>query len=190
MTFLIGDGVVPSNDGRGYVLRRLLRGAVRHAWQVRREGSDDLIFPHLVEATIGAMGRAYPDLTARRHLIVEAVAREDERFLRTLRSGHELLETELVGLESGGALSGSVAFRLHDTYGFPIELTSEIAAERGGGVDLGGFEEEMEDQRSRGRLAWRGGDDQAGAEIYRELADSSGPTEFTGYEDLPPLCGH
>src|SRR5687767_4625359 len=131
VTFLLADGVVPSNEGRGYVLRRILRRGVRHAWQLKPDAArDDLVFPRLVEKTIDVMGEAYPELVDRRDVVLEAVSREESRFRQTIASGVELLERELEDLE-GDLLPGSVAFRLHDTYGFPIELTSEIAAERG-----------------------------------------------------------
>ncbi|HEX6220454.1 MAG TPA: alanine--tRNA ligase, partial [Acidimicrobiia bacterium] len=115
VTFLIGDGVIPSNDGRGYVLRRVLRRAVRHAWQY---GGDGLVIPKLSETVIDLMGDAYPDLIDKRDLILDVVTREEEKFRRTLESGHQLLDTEL---EESEGLSGSVAFKLHDTYGFPID---------------------------------------------------------------------
>jgi alanyl-tRNA synthetase len=181
VTFLIADGVVPSNDGRGYVLRRILRRAVRHAWQLRPAAGSELVFPALAEATIEVMGVSYPELIQRRDLILEAVTREEQRFRRTLSSGVELLEEELETIIDG-TLPGAVAFKLHDTYGFPVELTSEIAAERGVEVDTEGFESEMASQRERARAAWKGGDDAAAAEIYRSLADDLGLTDFTGYE--------
>ena len=181
VTFLIGDGVVPSNEGRGHVLRRILRRGVRHAWQLRPESGKSLVFPELVETTIDLMAEAYPELVERRDLITSAVAREEERFRRTLSSGVELLDQELESLE-GSSLPGPVAFKLHDTYGFPIELTSEIAAERGVAVDEDAFDAEMEAQRSRARAAWRGSDGIAAADVYRSLADELGLTRFTGYE--------
>jgi alanyl-tRNA synthetase len=176
MTMLIGDGVVPSNEGRGYVLRRLIRRAVRHAWQLKGK---DLITPHLVEATIDTLGQAYPELVAKRDMVMAVVEREEGRFRRTLESGHQLLDTELAGRDK---LSGSVAFKLHDTFGFPIELTTEIATERGVEVDQAGFSEEMESQRSRARKAWRGGDAAVAGQLYGRVIDETGPTVFTGYE--------
>lgn len=181
VTFLIGDGVVPSNEGRGHVLRRVLRRGVRHAWQLRPDDHKALIFPGLVETTIDLMSVAYPELSAQRDLIMEAVTREEERFRQTIASGVELLDRELETLEDG-VLAGSVAFKLHDTYGFPIELTSEIAAEHQVTVDQAGFETEMEAQRQRARAAWRGGDDAVAGEVYRQLADDLGATRFIGYE--------
>ena len=176
VTFLIGDGVIPSNDGRGYVLRRVLRRAVRHAWQYGGEG---LVIPKLSDTVIELMGDAYPDLVEKRDLILDVVTREEERFRRTLESGHQLLDTEL---EESEGLRGSVAFKLHDTYGFPIDLTKEIASERGVEVDLEGFDAEMEAQRSRARAAWKGGEAAGAAEVYREVLDSHGITDFVGYD--------
>ena len=177
VTFLIGDGVIPSNDGRGYVLRRLLRRAVRHAWQY---GGERLVFPDLVQATVDVMGDWYTELQAKKDFITQVVTREEERFRRTLESGHQLLDLELGDHEA--TLSGSTAFKLHDTYGFPIELTREIAAERGVTVDSLGFEEEMTAQRKRARDAWKGGDDVAALEIYRSVLEVAGLTDFVGYE--------
>jgi len=177
MSVLIADGVVPSNDGRGYVLRRIIRRAVRHAWQL---GGSGLATPRLVEATVGALGDWYTELADRRDFILDVVSREEERFRRTLESGHQLLDTELE--ESGAELPGTVAFKLHDTYGFPIELTREIAAERGTGVDEEAFAAEMEAQRRRAKKNWKGGDAAALGEFYRSVLDEAGPTEFLGYE--------
>ncbi len=176
VTFLIADGVVPSNDGRGYVLRRVLRRAVRHAWQYGGEG---LMVPKLADTTIELMGGAYPDLIEKKDFVLDVVTREEEKFRRTLDSGHQLLDTELS--ESTG-LSGTTAFKLHDTYGFPIDLTKEIAAERGVDVDVAGFEEEMKIQRDRARAAWKGGDVAETAEAYRTVLDAHGLTEFVGYD--------
>jgi len=179
MTFLIGDGVVPSNEGRGYVLRRLLRRAVRHAWQL---GSADLVTPRLVSTTVEVMSDAYPELGEQQDFILDVVAREEGRFRRTLESGHNLLDTELSDLEGGGELKGGVAFKLHDTFGFPIELTKEIAAERGYGVDESGFSSAMEEQRQRARAAWKGGETAAAEDLYRRLLDDVGLTGFLGYD--------
>ncbi|HEU4894329.1 MAG TPA: alanine--tRNA ligase [Acidimicrobiia bacterium] len=176
VTFLIGDGVIPSNDGRGYVLRRVLRRAARHGWQY---GGDSLITPRLAETTIDVMGDAYPDLVEKRDLILDVVTREEEKFRRTLESGHQLLDTEL---QEGQTLSGGAAFKLHDTYGFPIDLTKEIAAERGVEVDLAGFDLEMEAQRSRARAAWKGSDSADAADVYREVIEGHGLTDFVGYD--------
>ncbi len=178
VTFMIGDGVIPSNDGRGYVLRRLLRRAVRHAWQYGGEG---LVFPTLVAATVDVMGDWYTELREKQEFITQVVTREEERFRRTLESGHQLLDAELGG-DNSASLPGSTAFKLHDTYGFPIELTREIAAERGITVDTAGFDTEMEAQRQRARAAWKGGDELAALDVYRSVLDVTGLTEFVGYD--------
>jgi alanyl-tRNA synthetase len=178
VTFLIGDGVIPSNDGRGYVLRRILRRAVRHAWQYGGEG---LIFPQLVKATVESHGDWYTELVEREGFITDVVTREEERFRRTLESGHQLLDTELERDDSA-ELSGATVFKLHDTYGFPVELTTEIAAERGVTIDTAGFEAEMAEQRSRARAAWKGGDEVAAQDVYRSVLDVTGLTDFVGYE--------
>ncbi len=176
VTMLIGDGVVPSNEGRGYVLRRLIRRAVRHAWQLK---GTELITPVLVETTIDTLGQAHPELATKEEMIMSVVEREEARFRRTLESGHQLLDVELEGRKQ---LPGSVAFRLHDTFGFPIELTTEIANERGVEIDRTGFDEEMANQRTRARKAWRGGDAAVAGQLYGPVIDETGPTVFTGYE--------
>ncbi len=177
VTFLIGDGVVPSNEGRGHVLRRVLRRAVRHAWMY---GTESLVVPGLVEATVEIMGSTYRELELRKAHILEVATREEERFKRTLESGHQLLDTELA--ERPERLSGATAFKLHDTFGFPIELTAEIATERGVEVDLEGFEHEMQAQRERARAAWKGVETVEAQNLYRGIADTHGLTEFVGYE--------
>ena len=181
MTFLIADGVIPSNEGRGYVLRRVLRRAVRHAWRL---GGSSLITPLLVEETINVLGSWYKELAEKKPFIQDVVTREEDRFRATLASGHNLLDQELADLDDGGRISGSVAFKLHDTFGFPIELTTEIASEHGVQVDMGGFEQEMAEQRERARSAWKGADEAADADVYRRLLDGVGPSEFLGYSDL------
>ena len=177
MTMLVSDGVLPSNEGRGYVLRRVVRRAVLAA---RRSGATDLVTPALIAATIASMGDAYPILRADRDLIEGVLVREEEGFSRTLRNGLALLEdatTELAG--STVALPGEVAFRLHDTHGFPIELTEELVAEQGIGVDRDGFDALMAEQRERARAAARqprAADEAA----YRSLLEDAGPTIFVG----------
>ena len=179
-TFLIGDKVVPSNEGRGYVLRRLIRRAVRHAFLL---GVDDLIMPPLIAATVDVMRQAYPELASNQDAITTMVTREEEQFRRTLRAGSQLLDEALEGVGSGGTLAGDTAFKLHDTFGFPIEVTEEIVTERGFQVDLADFDRMMDEQRTRARAAYRGGDDAAVADAYRTLLDGVQPTEFVGYED-------
>jgi alanyl-tRNA synthetase len=179
VTFLIGDKVVPSNEGRGYVLRRLLRRTVRHA---ELHGVDELIMPLLIDATIDVMGSAYPELRQQRDAIVEMAVREEEGFRRTLASGHQLLDQELAGMDDGSVFSGRAAFKLHDTYGFPRELTEEILQEKGIALDRAEFDRMMQEQRERARRHYRGGDAAAQADAYRLLLSGVDTTEFLGYE--------
>ncbi len=179
MTLLIADGVVPSNEGRGYVLRRLIRRAVRHGWQLGYEG---LMMPRLASAAVNALGDAYPEIIDHYDLILKVVSQEEYRFLRTLESGHSILQGEMESLDEGQVLSGEVAFRLHDTYGFPFELIMEISEERQVAVDEDEFSRLMEEQRRRARQAWKGGDEAAAADLYRGLLDEVGTCEFIGYD--------
>ncbi|MEY2474706.1 MAG: alanyl-tRNA synthetase [Actinomycetota bacterium] len=178
-TFLINDGVFPSNEDRGYVLRRIMRRAVRLAYQL---GVERLVLPEMVAATTEVMGPDYPELVRNQELIAGIAAREEERFRQTLRAGVTRLEDELE--RSGGTISGPAAFQLHDTYGFPIDLTREMAGERGVEVDLVGFQAAMDAQRKKARDARKtdaSGDDHT--DDYRELVDQFGLTEFTGYQE-------
>ena len=184
VTFLIGDKVVPSNEGRGYVLRRLLRRAVRHANLL---GSHNLVMPKLIDTTVDLMGGVYPDLIEKQAMIVEMAEREEVRFRRTLESGHQMLDQELASLTPGDTLPGTTAFKLHDTYGFPRELTEEILAERGLALDLEEFERMMDEQRERARRHYRGGDAVEMADVYRSLLSGIDPTVFTGYEEITGL---
>jgi alanyl-tRNA synthetase len=184
LTFLIADGVLPSNEKRGYVLRRVMRRAVR---QARLLGREQPVLPELIDACVELMGDVYPELKARRDFIVEVASREEERFGATLRQGLTLLESELAAAKDRGAvgLAGEVAFRLHDTYGFPIDLTKEIAAEAGLGVDEAGFAELMASQRARARAARRAEDlAVASGQVLAPVAEEHGATEFVGYEHL------
>jgi alanyl-tRNA synthetase len=175
MSMLVADGVLPANEGRGYVLRRIIRRAVRRGRQL---GVGETFTPRLVDAAIGTLSGAYPELAERHHLITEVVAREEEGFLRTLATGSAILEEQLA---SGAAtLSGDFAFRLHDTYGFPVELTTEIAEEAGVAVDLAGFEAAMDAQRTQARAAARSGKASAGQSAYRSILDNDGLTQFIG----------
>ena len=179
ITFLVNDGVFPSNEDKGYVLRRILRRAVRHAFQL---GVETPVTPALVDATVEVMGEAYPDLARNRDFIVGVVGREEERFRQTLRSGSAILEEELA--KGPEMLAGDVVFKLHDTYGFPLELTREIAAERGVEVDLEGFETAMDEQRRRARDArQQAGTTAESVDAYREILTQFGTTEFVGYSD-------
>jgi len=178
MTMLIGDGVLPSNDGRGYVLRRLVRRAVLTAR--RREVTTSVTAP-LARSTVEAMGLAYPELSERLELILSVLEREESAFDRTLRAGlgilHEAVET--ARRTSQSSLQGELVFRLHDTHGFPVELTEEVAAEYGLTVDRAGFDAAMSAQRERARRAARA-PALADADAYRDLLDRAGPTEFVG----------
>jgi alanyl-tRNA synthetase len=176
MTFLVADGVVPSNEERGYVLRRIIRRAVRHAFLL---GAEALVTPALVDATVAVMGDAYPELAKEHDLVTSIVRREEERFRQTLARGLDLLD-DLVGR---GDVTGDDAFFLHDTLGFPIDLTREIAEERGRAVDLDGFRARMAEQRARAQEAHKAAGGAAGGaplELYRELLDEVGSTDFTG----------
>jgi len=185
-TFLIGDLALPGNEGRGYVVRRLIRRAVRHAWQL---GSESLIMPRLAEVTADIMEDAYPELKANLDFIRHVFEREESRFRRTLAAGTQMLDEALVGSEPGAVVSGALAFKLHDTYGFPIDLTREIVEEQQRAVDLDGFEAEMAAQRARAKAAWKGGAEAVRVESYKRILDTVGPTEFLGYvrDDSPAL---
>ncbi|MGA2522168.1 MAG: alanine--tRNA ligase [Acidimicrobiales bacterium] len=178
MAMVVADGVLPSNEGRGYVLRRVIRRAVRRAFQL---GVLTPITPRLVAAVAEVLGSAHPTLVTDLDRIQETVEREEGAFRRTLDAGSLILEE---ALQSGtGRVPGDVAFRLHDTHGFPIELTMEMAAEAGIEVDTEGFEREMQAQRELARADGRRRRQQLGEEAtYRQLLDASGPTRFTGYE--------
>ena len=176
MSFLVSDGVFPSNEGRGYVLRRIIRRAVREAYLL---GVADIVTPVLVDTTVEIMGESYPDLVKHHDFVRNVVAREEERFRATLRSGTALLDGELDKLADGAPVTGSVAFLLHDTHGFPLELTREIGLERGHDVDQAGFDIEMAEQRRRAKDARRSGA-VGGAETFAELAEQFGPTDFVG----------
>ncbi len=174
---LVSDGVFPSNEGRGYVLRRIMRRAVRYAYLL---GTDRLVMPSLSETAIDVMAGAYPEVRKNQDFILSVISKEEERFRHTLKTGLAILDDELEGEE--GTLSGATAFVLHDTYGFPLELTQEIAGERGVPVDLDGFSTEMAAQRDRAKAARKGpAGDVAQTERYREVVEQFGVTEFLGY---------
>ena len=179
MTFLVADGVVPSNEGRGYVLRSIIRRAVRHAYLL---GARDLVMPALVDATVEVMGAAYPELVRQHDLVFSVITREEERFRQTLERGLDLLD----GILGEGDVTGSDAFFLHDTLGFPVDLTREIAHERSRTVGLDAFATLMDEQRARAREAHAaagGKADGAPVELYRELLEELGPTEFAGRQE-------
>ncbi len=181
MSFLVSDGVFPSNEGRGYVLRRIIRRAVRHAYLL---DVDDLVTPQLVDTTVEVMGEAYPDLVKNHDFVRNVVAREEERFRQTLKQGTAILEAELDQVAEGQRLSGATAFLLHDTHGFPLELTREITLERGIDVDEAGFADEMAEQKQRAKAARQSGGASADLETYQELAEQWGPTDFVGRDEF------
>jgi alanyl-tRNA synthetase len=177
-SFLIADGVLPSNEGRGYVLRRIMRRAMRHLHMM---GARDPVFYKLVPALIRQMGAAYPELGRAESLISETLRLEETRFKAMLERGLSLLADETGKLGENQALAGDVAFRLYDTYGFPLDLTQDALREQGRAVDLAGFETAMAEQRTRARAAWSGSGDAATERVWFELRDSVGSTEFLGY---------
>ena len=177
-TMLVGDGVFPSNEGRGFVLRRIIRRGIRYAYLL---GTDKLVMPALADLAVDVMGQAYPDVARQRDFIVGVLTKEEERFRHTLRNGLSMLESELAG--GTRQLSGSTAFALHDTYGFPLELTQEIAGERDVDVDVAGFETEMAQQRERAKAARHRAGDDANLDAYREVVEEFGTTTFTGYQE-------
>nr|MDJ0954953.1 alanine--tRNA ligase [Acidimicrobiia bacterium] len=179
VTFLIADKVVPSNQGRGYILRRLLRRAVRHAVLL---GSKENILPALVDATVGAMGEAYPELIERHDAILEMAEREEGRFRKTLESGQRLLDEALDELDDGATLAGGVAFKLHDTHGFPVELTEEILRERGYALDQAEFADLMEAQKETARANFKTGISADVTDEYRSLIRGLDGTNFIGYD--------
>jgi alanyl-tRNA synthetase len=179
-TMLVNDGVFPSNEGRGYVLRRIIRRAVRHAYLL---GTEKLVMPALVESAISTMGEAYPEVIAQKDFILGVLTKEEERFRQTLKTGLSILETELNQADENHVVSGSTAFLLHDTYGFPLEVTQEIVAERELSVDLEGFRVEMDQQRQRAKAARKGNvADESRMDLYREVMESHGTGAFVGYE--------
>ncbi|HRQ65278.1 MAG TPA: alanine--tRNA ligase, partial [Xanthomonadaceae bacterium] len=174
--FLIIDGVLPSNEGRGYVLRRIIRRALRHGWKLGAEG---LFFHRMVTPLVEAMGEAYPELRDRQAMVEAALKGEEERFAETLGTGMKVFEE--VAAKSSGHIPGDEAFRLYDTYGFPLDLTADIARERGLGVDREGFDLAMEGQRQRARAASQFG---GGTQLPAELVKGLTPTIFLGYDAL------
>jgi alanyl-tRNA synthetase len=177
--FLIADGVMPSNEGRGYVLRRIMRRAMRHAHML---GAKDPVMHRLVPALVGQMGQAFPELGRAQALITETLRLEETRFRQTLDRGLRLLEDELGELPEGAALPGTAAFRLYDTFGFPLDLTQDALREKGRAVDLEGFEAAMAEQKAKARAAWAGSGETADQQVWYDIAETHGTTEFLGYE--------
>ncbi|WP_158916151.1 alanine--tRNA ligase [Caulobacter sp. S45] len=178
-SFLVADGVSPSNEGRGYVLRRIMRRAMRHAHIL---GAQDPLMHRLVPALVEQMGQAYPELVRAQALITETLRQEEVRFRTTLGRGMGLLEDATRGLEAGGVLSGETAFKLYDTYGFPLDLTQDAVRGMGLTVDLTGFDAAMAQQKASSRENWAGSGDRAQTAEWFKLRDRLGPTDFVGYE--------
>ena len=179
VSFLIADGVTPSNEGRGYVLRRIMRRAMRHAHML---GAQDPVMHKLVQALVRQMGGAYPELARAQNLIEETLKLEETRFKTTLDRGLRLLTDELDRLPEGADLPGAVAFKLYDTYGFPLDLTQDVLREKARAVDVQGFDAAMEEQKTKARAAWSGAGGTADAKVWFEIAEAHGTTEFLGYE--------
>ncbi|MDX5358757.1 MAG: alanine--tRNA ligase, partial [Rhodobacterales bacterium] len=178
-SFLIADGVTPSNDGRGYVLRRIMRRAMRHAHML---GAQEPVMYRLVPALVRQMGAAYPELNRAQALIEETLKLEETRFKQTLDRGLKLLDAELEGLDDGAPLPGAAAFKLYDTFGFPLDLTQDALREKGREVEIAGFDAAMAEQKAKARASWAGSGEAKDATIWFELAEKHGTTEFLGYE--------
>ena len=177
-SFLLADGVLPSNEGRGYVLRRIMRRAMRHAHLL---GAKEPLMHRLVPALVAEMGAAYPELGRAQPLIQETLQREEVQFRRTLANGLKLLDEATGDMGEGGELPGETAFRLYDTYGFPYDLTEDALRARGIGVDRAGFDAAMAQQKAAARAAWKGSGQAADSEVWFDIAERAGATEFTGY---------
>jgi alanyl-tRNA synthetase len=178
-SFLIADGVLPSNDGRGYVLRRIMRRAMRHAHLM---GCTEPLLWKLVPALIAQMGQAFPELIRAQALITETLKLEESRFKQTLERGLKLLDEETAKLGASGSLNGEVAFRLYDTFGFPLDLTQDALKARGIDVDLDGFNKAMDRQRAEARKAWSGSGEAATEAVWFETREKVGASEFLGYD--------
>lgn len=178
-SFLIADGVMPSNDGRGYVLRRIMRRAMRHAHLL---GAKDPVMHRLVRTLVGQMGAAYPELGRAQALIEETLLLEETRFKQTLDRGLKLLDDELGALPEGAPLPGEAAFKLYDTYGFPLDLTQDALREKGRKVDTDGFDTAMAEQKAKARAAWAGSGEAADNAVWFDVLDVAGATDFLGYD--------
>ena len=176
--FLIADGVFPANEGRGYVLRRIMRRAMRQAHLL---GAKDPLMNRLVPALVAEMGAAYPELVRAQASIEATLLQEETQFRRTLTNGQRLLDEAISVLTPGAVLSGEIAFKLYDTFGFPFDLTEDALRAKGFGVDRAGFDAAMAEQKRAARAAWKGSGDRASDEIWFDIAEESGGTEFLGY---------
>ncbi|QAU46139.1 alanine--tRNA ligase [Bradyrhizobium guangzhouense] len=177
--FLVADGVLPSNEGRGYVLRRIMRRAMRHAQLL---GAKEPLMHRLVWALVREMGQAYPDLMRAENLIEETLRLEETRFRKTLSRGLAILDEKSASLKKGDMFDGDVAFTLYDTYGFPLDLTQDALKSRGIGVDQASFTDAMERQKAKARESWKGSGEAASEAIWFPLREKLGATEFLGYE--------
>ena len=177
--FLVADGVLPSNEGRGYVLRRIMRRAMRHAHQL---GCKDPLMYRLVPALVEQMGGAFPELERGQAMITEVLKLEEERFKEMLDRGLKLLDQEAGHLSKGAKLAGNVAFKLYDTYGFPLDLTKDILRGRHIEVDESGFDTAMAEQKARAKAAWKGSGEKATDEIWFDIKNTHGATDFLGYD--------
>ncbi|WP_114227968.1 MULTISPECIES: alanine--tRNA ligase [Sphingomonas] len=176
--FLVADGVLPANEGRGYVLRRIMRRAMRHAHLL---GAAEPLMYRLVPALVAEMGAAYPELVRAQPLIEATLRQEETRFRQTLTNGLRLLDEATGSLGAGGTLPGETAFKLYDTYGFPYDLTEDALRAQGLQVDRAGFDAAMAEQKARARAAWKGSGEKALDELWFDLVEEYGATEFTGY---------
>jgi alanyl-tRNA synthetase len=177
-SFLLADGVLPSNEGRGYVLRRIMRRAMRHAHLL---GAREPLMHRLVPSLVAEMGQAFPELGRAQPLIEETLEREEIQFRRTLTNGLRLLDEATQSLGEGDRLPGDTAFKLYDTFGFPYDLTADALRARGIGVDRAGFDAAMAQQKAAARAAWKGSGEAAAGEVWFDVAEREGATEFTGY---------
>lgn len=187
MAFLISDGVLPSNEGRGYVLRRIMRRAARHAKML---GFREPILYQTADRVVAMMGQAYPELQQRRDFLAKVIHNEELRFVATLENGLRILNDAVARLKAEGRteLPGELIFKLYDTYGFPVDLTADIVEKEGFTLDEAGFEEHMEQQRQQARASWGGSGEEAVAPLYRQLYDEGLRSEFTGYNRLQDLA--
>ncbi|HEU4967917.1 alanine--tRNA ligase [Sphingomonas sp.] len=176
--FLVADGVLPANEGRGYVLRRIMRRAMRHAHLL---GAKEPLMHRLVPSLVAEMGGAYPELVRAQPLIEATLAQEETRFRQTLANGLRLLDEAIGSMKPGDTLPGAVAFKLYDTYGFPYDLTEDALRAQGFGVDRPGFDEAMAEQKAAARAAWKGSGAKASEDVWFDLAEANGSTEFIGY---------
>ena len=176
--FLIADGVLPANEGRGYVLRRIMRRAMRHAHLI---GAAEPLMHRLVPSLVAEMGAAYPELVRAQPLIEETLKLEETRFRQTLANGLRLLDEATGAMKPGDTLPGETAFKLYDTYGFPYDLTEDALRAQGFGVDRAGFDAAMAEQKAKARAAWKGSGAKASDDVWFDLAEEAGATEFTGY---------